>query len=261
MNTLLKKKPRLLTDLEITEISLVGKGASPGAQVTLWKRDVSKEVADPSRMLGINLLRVLSDRVEGLKREKDIPRMQAWVQVLDTEEGQQLLGLITKGDQSILEGVEEQDTAELADFLEGSDGEAFLKALSKQIKKGLTVQEKIEVVEKILKKDFDSQIEGVEKLKLDLTKRAPAGDDRTPEKRLDDFLLDNPNVETAIRELPNVAKVEVQEKRDFGPTYAKISKKVDELMSKGTVSSRAKGFVKVMDSEPELLVQYYKEQL
>jgi len=116
------------------------------------------------------------------------------------------------------------------------------------------------VVEKILSKAFGSQVEAMDKLKLDLVKLAKADDSRSPERRLDDFLVSRPDVETAIRELPTAPDAEVMEKRDFGPTYSKISKMVDELVSKGTVSSRARGFVQVMDTNPELLISYYKEQ-
>jgi hypothetical protein len=262
---ILQNRKRLLKDLDITEISLVDTGANPGAKVVLFKRDISKEVADPSRMLGIQLLRILSDRVDSLKQEKDIPRMEAWIEVLQSEEGQQFLGLIAKMQSDpilIFKGMENRDITELCDFVEGPHLESFVKALKGELKKGINVPKEMEVVEKILKKDFEGQIEATNKLKLELVKMAKAGDKRTPEKRLLDYLDNHQDVESAILELPNnVAKGEVEEKRDFGPTYEKISKMVDELVSKGEVSSRARGFVKVMDSEPALLVQYYKEQI
>lgn len=264
MNTLLKKKPRLLNDLEITEISLVDKGANPGALVTLWKRDVSKEVADPSRMLGINLLRILSSRVEGVRRESGIGHLEAWSEVLGTEEGQKLLALITKMESDpilIFKDMEGRDVSELCDFVEGPYLYAFVKALKGELKKGINVPKEMEVVEKIKKKSFDSQIEASKKLKLELTKLAPASDKRSPERRYVDYMKSNPDVQDAMLELPDVAVTEPVTKRDFGKTYAKISKIVDELLSKGEVSSRAKGFMKVMDSNPELLVSYYKEQI
>ena len=118
------------------------------------------------------------------------------------------------------------------------------------------------VVEKILSKAFDSQMEAMDKLKLDLIKMAKAGDERTPERRLVDYLDNHPEVETAITELPNVAKAEeVQEPRDYGKTWDKISKMADELLAEGKVTSKAKGVTQVIDRNPTLLVQYYKEQV
>jgi len=260
----LKKPKRLLKELEISEISLVDGGANEGAKVVLWKRDISKEVADPSRMLGINLLRVLSDRVEGLRREKDIPRLDAWSQVLQSEQGRQLLELITKAKSDgslIFKDMEDKDVSEICDFVEGPHLYAFVKALKGELKKGITVSNEMTAVEKIKKKSFDSQIEASNKLKLELAKLAPASDKRSPERRYVDYIETHPDVRDAMLELPEVVVTEPVTKRDFGKTYEKISKMVDELVSKGTVSSRAKGFVKVMDSKPELLVQYYKEQL
>ena len=259
--TELKLKPRrALKELEITEVSSVDSGANEGAKVTLWKRDISKALPDPSNALGIQLLRVLARRVENVRLGSDINRLEAWVQVLGSEEGQQLLALVSKGDQSIFEGVEKQDAEELADFLETADGGAFLKVFSKELK-GVRVQKEMAVVEKILKKDFRSQIEATNSLKLELVKRAPADDRRSPEKRLVDFLDSHPDVEDAIRELPNIVKVEEIQKRDFGPTWDKISKLADELLAEGKVTSKAKGVTQVIDRNPTLLVEYYKEQV
>jgi hypothetical protein len=117
------------------------------------------------------------------------------------------------------------------------------------------------IVEKILAKAFGSQVEAMDELKLDLVKLAKADDSRSPERRLDDYLVSHPAVEIAIRELPTAAKVEVQETRDFGKAYAKIQKKIDELISNGDVSSRAKLFMKVVDSNPALLIEYYKDRI
>ena len=261
---ILQKPKRLLKELEISEISLVDRGANEGAKVVLFKRDVSKEVADPSRMLGINLLRVLSNQVDGLKLERDIPRAEAWVEVLESEEGQKLLALITKMKSDptlIFKDMEGRDVSELCAFVEGTNLDPFVNALKGALKKGIKVSNEMTVVEKIKKKSFDSQIEASKKLKLELTKLAPASDKRSPERRYVDYIETHQDVRDAMLELPDVVAIEPVEKRDFGETYAKISKMVDELVSKGEVSSRAKGFVKVMDSKPELLVQYYKEQL
>ena len=254
------KPKRLLKELEISEISLVDNGANEGAKVVLFKRGISKSMHGPSDMLGVQLLRVLMTRVENVRLGSEINRLEAWVQVLGSEEGQQLLALVTKGDQSVFQGAGEEDVAELADFLEGPDGGAFLKAFSKQIKEGLIVPKEMETVEKILKKS-ESRIEAMNSLKLELTKMAKAGDRRTPEKLLVDFLDGHSEIESAILELPNVAKVEVQEQRNFGPTHTKIQKKIDELISNGEVSSRAKGFMKVVDSDPQLMAEYLKEQI
>jgi len=258
-----KKKPRLLTELEITEISLVDKGANSGSLVTLYKRDVSKAVADPSHMLGINLLRVLQTQVENLRLGANIARIEAWSQVLETSEGQKLLGLISKmeGDPTLIfKDMEDRDVSEICDFVEGPHLGSFVKALKGELKKGIIVQKEITVVEKIKKKSFDSQIEASNKLKLELAKLAPASDKRSPERRYVDYMDAHPDVRDAMLELPDVVVTEPVEKRDFGKTYEKISKMVDELVFKGEVSSRAKGFVKVMDNNPELLVSYYKEQ-
>jgi len=264
MNTLNKKKPRLLTDLEIEEISLVDKGASPGAKVLLYKRDLSKTAHAPSDLLGINLLRVLTNRVDNVKQEQDLTRIEAWMEVLQSEEGKQLLELITKmkSDPSLIfKDMEDSDLSELADFLEGPHLESFVKAFSKQIKEGIIVSNEMETVEKIFKKGFESQIEATNKLKLELVKKAAADDRRSPEKRLVDFLDNHSDVESAIQELPAVVVAEAVEKRDFGKAYATIQKKIDELIFKGEVTSRAKGFMKVVDSDPALLVEYYKEQV
>ena len=264
MNTLKKKKPRLITDLEIEEISLVDKGASPRAKVLLYKRGISKTAHAPSDLLGINLLRVLTNRVDNVKQEQDLTRIEAWMAVLQSAEGNQLLELITKmkSDPSLIfKDMEDSDLSELADFVEGPDLDAFVKAFKKQIKEGIIVSNEMEVVEKIIKKGFESQIEATNELKLELVKMAKAGDRRTPEKRLVDYLDTHSEVESAILELPAVVVTEVVEKRDFGKTYNKIQKMIDELISNGEVSSRAKGFMKVVDSDPSLLVQYYKEQV
>ena len=148
--------------------------------------------------------------------------------------------------------------------MEGPDLDAFVKALKGELKKGIGVQKEKEmetVVEKILKKDFQSQIEASNKLKLELTKLAPASDKRTPEKRYVDYMETHPDVQDAMFELPDVVVVEPVTKRDFGKTYEKISKIVDELVCTGEVASRARGFGQVMDNNPELLVSYYKEQV
>jgi len=257
-------KPNLLKELEITEISLVDSGANEGAKVMLWKRGISKAVPDPSNMLGINLLRVLSNRVNNLKREKDISRFEAWAEILQSPEGQQLIEFIAKAKRDpsfIFKDMESRDVSELADFLEGPDADAFIKAFKKQIKKGSVVQKEMEVVEKIKKKLFESQIEAVNSLKLELTKRAAAGDKRTAEKRIVEYLDTHPDLESAILELPDVVKAEVQEYPDRGPTYEVIKKKAKELVSKGLVTSEAKAFCKVVDADPELWVQYLKEQV
>jgi len=260
----LRKKPRLLTDLEITEVSLVDKSANPGARILIYKRDdFSKEMADPSRMLGISILRALTRRVENVRRGNDTNAMEAWSEVLGSEEGQKLLALITKMESDptlIFKDMEGRDVSELCDFMEGPHLDPFVKALKDELKKGITVPKEMTVVEKIKKKSFDSRIEAVNSLKLELTKLAKSDDQRIPEKRLIDYLDNNPDVESAIQALPDVVVTEPVEKRDFGKTYEKISKMVDELVSKGEVSSRARGFVQVMDSEPALLVEYYKEQ-
>ena len=258
------KPQRILKELEISEISLVDAGANEGAQVILWKRDVSKAAHAPSDLLGINLLRVLTNRVDNVKLEQDITRFEAWMEVLQSEEGKQLLELITKikSDPSLIfKDMGDSDVSELSDFIEGPNLDAFVKALKGELKKGLIVQEKMEVVEKILKKDFESQIEATNNLKLELTKRAPVDDKRTPEKLVVDYLDTHSDVKSAIQELPAVVVTEEVEKRDFGPTYAKIQKLVDELIFKGEVSSRAKGFMKVVDSDPQLMAEYLKEQI
>ena len=168
------------------------------------------------------------------------------------------MALVTKGDQSIFEGVEKQDVEHLADFLETADGGAFLKAFSKQIKKGGILQKEMAVVEKILKKDFQSQIEATNRLKLELVKMAKAGDRRTPEKRLVDYLDTHPDIESAILELPDVVVAEPVTKRDYGQAYEVIKKKAKELFSKGQVTSEAAGFVRVVDEEPELWTKHLK---
>jgi len=71
--------------------------------------------------------------------------------------------------------------------------------------------------------------------------------------RLVNYLDNHPDLESAIRELPNVVKFEVQEKRDFGPTWAKISKMADELVYEGVVPSKAQEVTAVVDKNPELL--------
>ena len=98
-------------------------------------------------------------------------------------------------------------------------------------------------------------------MKLELTKLAKSGDQRIPEKRLIDYLDNNPALESAIQALPDVVVTEVVEKKDFGKAYAKIQKKIDELVANGDVSSRAKLFMKVVDSDPALLVEYYKDRI
>ena len=180
------KRLRKLTDLEITEVSLVDSSANEGAKVLLWKRDVSKAIPDPSNALGITLLRVLTRRVENVRLGDNLNRLEAWIKVMGSEEGQQLLALVTKGGQSIFEAVEQRDAEELADFLETTDGGAFLKALSKQLEKGEIVQKEMAVVEKILKKSFDSQIESSKILKLELAKLAQRA---TREARKADTLI------------------------------------------------------------------------
>ena len=257
------KRLRKITDLEITEISLVDSGANAGARVLLFKRDVSK-TAHASDLLGLKLLAVLANRVNNLKQEKDITRLQAWLEVLESPEGKQLLGFIGKAKTnptSMFKGVEQQDVEELADFLEGPHGGSFLKALSKQFKKGGIVSKEMTVVEKILKKDFQSQIEASSKLKLELTKLASASDKRSPERRYVDYIEAHPDVRDAMVELPDVVVTEVVEKRDFGKAYSTIQKKIDELISNGDGSSRAKLFMRVVDNNPALLVEYYKEQI
>ena len=42
-------------------------------------------------------------------------------------------------------------------------------------------------------------------------------------------------------------KIEKRARHDFGPTYRKIEKLADELVSKGTVSNRAQGVRRVID--------------
>lgn len=259
-----RKPKNLLTELEIFEVSLVDKAANEGSKILLWKRDVSKEIADPSRMLGISLLRALTRRVENVRLGNDTNAMEAWSEVLGSEEGQKLLALITKMESDpslIFKDMEDRDVSEILAFVEGPHFDAFVKAFKKEFKKGINVSNEMTVVEKIKKKDFESQIEASKKLKLELTKLAPASDKRSPERRYVDYIESHPDVRDAMLELPDVAVAEPVEKRAFGPTYEKISKMVDELVSRGEVSSRAKGFVKVMDHNPELLVSYYKEQL
>jgi hypothetical protein len=231
-----RKPKHLLKELEILEVSLVDKPANEGAKVVLWKRDTSKALPDPSNALA------------------------AWSEVLGSEEGQELLGLIAKGDQSIFEGVENQDVSNLADFLETADGGVFLEALSKQLKKGGIVSNEMTVVEKIKKKSFDSQIEASNKLKLELTKLAPASDKRSPERRYVDYMKNNPDVQDAMFELPDVVVAEVAATRDFGPTHEVIRTKAKELFAKGVVPSVAHGFCKIMDEDGDLAVKFFKEQ-
>ncbi len=60
-----------------------------------------------------------------------------------------------------------------------------------------------------------------------------------------------PNIETR--------KAEKRARHDFGPTYRKIEKLADELVSKGTVSNRAQGVRKVIDDAPQLWAQFLQE--
>lgn len=259
MTALLKKKPQLLTELEITEISLVDKASNPGAQVLVYKN-----VADPSNVLGLSLLRVLQRRVENVRRNSNINRLEAWAEVLGTPEGQQLLELVTKmkSDSSLIfKDMEDKDVSELCDFVEGPHLDAFVKALRGELKKGITVPKEMEVVEKILKKQFEGQIEATKTLQLELVKKAKADDRRTPEKRLVDYLDNHPEIEDAIRELPDLVKVEETQERDYGPTYRKIKKKATELVKQGAVSSEAKAFCKVVEDNPSLWVEYLQEQV
>jgi len=264
MNTLKKKKPRLLTDLQIEEISLVDKGASPGAKVLLYKRAIDKTVHAPSDLLGINLLRVLTNRVDNVKQDQNITRIEAWMEVLQSEEGKQLLELITKmkNDPSLIsKDMEDSDLSELADFIEGPHLDAFVKAFKKEIKKGIIVPKEMETVQKIFKKSFGSQIEAMDSLKLELNKRAAGDDKRTAEQRLVNYIDNHPDLESAIRELPNVVKVEVQEKPDFGPTYREIEKLAAELVIKGVVPTQEQGVVKIVKDNPGLYLQYLEEQV
>jgi len=262
----LKKRLQLLTELEITEISLVDKGASPGSDVLFFKRDssdVSKALPDPKAALGIQLLRVLSRRVENTRMGRNINRLEAWVQVLETPEGQRLLDLITKAksDPSMFQEIGKQDVEALADFLETANGQTFLEAFSKQLKKGFIVSNEMETVTKIFKKSFDSQIEAMDSLKLELNKQVSGDDKRTAEQRLVNYIDNHPDLESAIRELPNVVKVEVQEKPDFGPTYREIEKLAAELVIKGVVPTQEQGVVKIVKDNPGLYLQYLEEQV
>jgi len=260
MTSLKKRKPkRLLKDLVIEEVSLVDAPANEGARVLLYKN-----LPDPSNALGIQLLRVLARRVENVRLGNNINRLEAWVQVLGTAEGQQLLALVTKAKTDptlIFKDMVDRDVSEICDFLEGRDADPFIKAVKKELKKGVRVSNEMKTVTKIFKKSFDSQIEAVNSLKLELTKRAPADDRRIPEKRLIDFLDSHSDVESAILELPNVAKVEVQEKPDFGPTYREIEKLAAELVIKGVVPTQEQGVVKIVKDNPDLYLQYVEEQI
>lgn len=256
------KRLRKLTDLEITEVSLVDSSANEGAKVLLWKRDIFKATQDPSNMLGVHLLRVLMTRVEHLRRENNIDRIDAWVSVLGTPEGKQLLNLITKAKRdptSIFKDMVDRDVSEIADFIEGPHRDAFVKAAKKELKKGVIVSTEMETVQKIFKKSFGSQIEAMDSLKLELNKRASGDDKRTAEQRLVNYIDNHPDLESAIRELPNVVKVELQAEPDFGPTYQKIEQLAAELVIKGVASTKEQGFVKVVQDHPDLYLKYLDE--
>lgn len=265
-----KKKTQLLTELEITEISLVDKGASPSAQVTLWKRDVSKAVHGPSDILGLRLLGVLSSRVDNLKLEQSLTRMEAWLSVLQSPEGKELLGFIGKAKTeptSFFEGVEQQDVEELADFLEGPDGGPFLKSFSKALKqirkeKHSDMDDTKDVIRKIIKKEFKDTVTAMAGLrKAVIAEIRKGGHKATPEQLVAKALIDNPEANEALEELPWQLEEVVKSEKSYGPTWDKISKMADELLAEGKVSSKAKGVAEIIDRNPTLLPQYLKDQL
>jgi len=260
MTSLKKRKPkRLLKDLVIEEVSLVDAPANEGARVLLYKN-----LPDPSNALGIQLLRVLARRVENVRLGSNVNRLEAWAEVLGTPEGRQLLELVTKmksDPRLIFKDMGDSDLSELADFMEGPHLDAFVKAFKKQTKKGFIVPKEMEAVTKIFKKSFDSQHEAIEGLKSELTKRAPKDDKRTDIQRLMAYIDARPDLESAIRELPNVVKVEVPEEPDFGPTYREIEKLAAELVIKGVVPTQEQGVVKIVKDNPGLYLQYLEEQV
>jgi len=290
-----------LKDLVIEEVSLVDRSANEGAEVLIWKRldldasilnsysvekltkamesiDYKKIGVTPeelwadyaSEVMQIHNTelgqkqknppeRLTPGEVEELRLRKPWTLAQATAAARKTNIGQGLWAMV--------ESVVREREAALINRLDKMIDET--EGLKKHARETIEIYDKMKiermkmgtVVEKILSKAFLSQVEAIGKLKLDLVKSAKAGDERTPEKRLDDYLVNHSDVAGAIQELPTVVMDEPVEKRDFGPTYAKIQKLVDELIFKGEVSSRAKGFMKVVDSDPSLLVEYYKEQL
>ena len=94
MTGLSGKRLRRLTDLEVSEISLVDHGANEGARVVLWKRDVLP-VEKQVNNLRTKLMNTLVKAIESLAREKGITRLAAMLEIFESAEGKKALEVLS----------------------------------------------------------------------------------------------------------------------------------------------------------------------
>jgi len=215
-----KKKTRVLKDLEITEVSLVDKGASPGAEVMFLKRDVEKQTT-PLRTALLNAL-ILAARKLG--REKGITRLDAFKQVMETEEGKKALEILTllKGEKK----TKEMDTR-ITTFFKRAEKRAF--------------------------RDGTDFYESLRECAAGIVEQSDI--DKTP----DDFVTDLLKRYDWVGEMWRSAGEKKEPKPDFGVAYRQIEKRAKALLDGGHVGSLAQGFDHVVQQEPALFLAYLKE--
>ena len=118
------------------------------------------------------------------------------------------------------------------------------------------------VIKKIIGKEFEDTVTAMAELRKAVTAEIrKSGQNATPEQLVAKALIDNPEANEALEELPWQVEEVAKSEKSYGPTWDKISKMAEELLAEGVVTSKAQGVSKVLDRDPQLFAKYMQEQV